>query len=297
MRRNDSVAIGDKRTLRGYCKSVAPDPYETCGLRTDVKSYYASIEHLLLLDQFGVHIKYRRVLNLIGQYLRRTSERGGSVWDYEKDISLGCPLRPLIVGFFLNALDAAVAKLRLFYVRFMDDILILAPTRWQLRGAVKVVNQMLGMLRLATLRVHYFVCKDSERRHFHAAEARCQRHVGSVAAGTHHDASDPLLIVTCVAGMPLAGQIHFEPSGKIHRRTIEGNTDVAHVSCDVPCGNIHATAQGERQVREIPADALFFANRRHERIWSGWRAHNQRSDDYEQKCISPALAPNLGACP
>jgi hypothetical protein len=46
----------------------------------------------------------------------------------------------LIGGFFLNALDAAAAKLRLFYVRFMDDILILAPTRWRLRGAVKVVN-------------------------------------------------------------------------------------------------------------------------------------------------------------
>jgi RNA-directed DNA polymerase len=51
------------------------------GLRTDVKSYYASIDHLLLLDQLAVHIKDRRVLNLIGQYLRRTSERGGSFWD------------------------------------------------------------------------------------------------------------------------------------------------------------------------------------------------------------------------
>jgi len=30
----------------------------------------------------------------------------------------------------------------------MDDILILAPTRWQLRGAVKVVNQTLGTLSL-----------------------------------------------------------------------------------------------------------------------------------------------------
>ncbi len=30
----------------------------------------------------------------------------------------------------------------------MDDILILAPTRWQLRSAVKVVNQMLGALSL-----------------------------------------------------------------------------------------------------------------------------------------------------
>jgi RNA-directed DNA polymerase len=30
----------------------------------------------------------------------------------------------------------------------MDDILILAPTRWQLRGAVKMVNQRLAALGL-----------------------------------------------------------------------------------------------------------------------------------------------------
>ena len=107
-----------------------------------MKSYYASIDHLMLLDQLAVHIKDRRVLNLMGQYLRRTSERGGAFWDYRQGISLGCPLSPLIGAFFLNALDAAAAKLHLFYVRFMDDILILAPTRWQLRGAVKVVNQL-----------------------------------------------------------------------------------------------------------------------------------------------------------
>jgi RNA-directed DNA polymerase len=32
--------------------------------------------------------------------------------------------------------------------RDSDDILILAPTRWQLRGAVKVVNETLGTLSL-----------------------------------------------------------------------------------------------------------------------------------------------------
>jgi RNA-directed DNA polymerase len=117
-------------------------------LRTDVKSYYASIDHLMLLDQLAVHIKDRRVLNLIGQYLRRTYEWGGTFWDYEKGISLGCPLSPLIGAFFLNALDATAATLRLFYIRFMDDILILAPTRWQLRGAVKVVNKTLRALGL-----------------------------------------------------------------------------------------------------------------------------------------------------
>jgi hypothetical protein len=32
---------------------------------------------------------------------------------------------------------------------YMDDILVLAPTRWELRKAVKVVNQVLASLRLA----------------------------------------------------------------------------------------------------------------------------------------------------
>ncbi len=40
------------------------------------------------------------------------------------------------------------AKTGLFYVRFMDDILVLAPTRWKLRRAVKAVNAVLDALRL-----------------------------------------------------------------------------------------------------------------------------------------------------
>jgi hypothetical protein len=54
----------------------------------------------------------------------------------------------LIGAFFLNRLDAAQEKLDLFYVRFMDDILVLAPTRWKLRSAVKAVNQVLECLGL-----------------------------------------------------------------------------------------------------------------------------------------------------
>jgi hypothetical protein len=35
-----------------------------------------------------------------------------------------------------------------FFVRFMDDVLVLAPTRWKLRKAVKRVNEVLCSLRL-----------------------------------------------------------------------------------------------------------------------------------------------------
>ena len=36
-------------------------------MRTDVKSYYASIDHLMLLDQLAAHIKDKRVLNLLSR--------------------------------------------------------------------------------------------------------------------------------------------------------------------------------------------------------------------------------------
>ena len=117
-------------------------------LRTDVKSYYASIDHFVALDQLAAHIKDRRVLSLLGQYLRRTAERGGVFWDYRQGISLGCPLSPLIGAFFLSKLDMALEKLGLFFIRFMDDIVVLSTTRWKLRRAVRTVNRVLASLRL-----------------------------------------------------------------------------------------------------------------------------------------------------
>ena len=88
------------------------------------------------------------LLNVIGQYLRRCSERGGLYWDHQMGIALGSPLSPLLGAFFLTEVDDALEQLGLFSVRYMDDILVLAPTRWKLRQAVKVVNQGLTALRL-----------------------------------------------------------------------------------------------------------------------------------------------------
>ena len=54
----------------------------------------------------------------------------------------------MIRAFFLSAPDTAVKKLGLFYIHFMDDILVLAPTRWSLLRAAATVNQVLDALKL-----------------------------------------------------------------------------------------------------------------------------------------------------
>ena len=119
-------------------------------LKTDVKSYYASIDHIALMDRLARHIDDRATLNLLGQYMRRTAERGGSFWDYERGISLGCPLSPLMGAFFLGELDERMERTGLFYIRSMDDIVALAPVNGGAklvhRGGVKLGHSAVGSL-------------------------------------------------------------------------------------------------------------------------------------------------------
>jgi hypothetical protein len=95
-----------------------------------------------------MHIPDRAVCNLIGQYLQRCAEQGGLFWDHRHGIALGSALSPILGAFFLTEVDDALERLGLFSVRYMDDILVLAPTRWKLRKAVTVVNQVLTSLQL-----------------------------------------------------------------------------------------------------------------------------------------------------
>ncbi len=57
-------------------------------IRTDVKSYYASIDHQYLMERLSRVIQDPRVLNLIEQYLGRTAEQGGLFWESERGIPL-----------------------------------------------------------------------------------------------------------------------------------------------------------------------------------------------------------------
>lgn len=65
---------GLKYAVREVLKAL---PQHRFVLKTDVQSYDASIAHQLLLDWLAVHISDRQVLHIIGQYLRRCTERGG----------------------------------------------------------------------------------------------------------------------------------------------------------------------------------------------------------------------------
>ncbi len=95
-----------------------------------------------------LHIDDPRLLDLLWQYMRRTIYDGGLYEDVTMGIPLGCPLSPLMGALYLKPIDDAMAKTGLFYARFMDDWVVLAPTRWKLRVAIRTVNETLAALKV-----------------------------------------------------------------------------------------------------------------------------------------------------
>lgn len=121
-------------------------------LRTDVRHYYQSIDHESLIAQLESKVDDEYVMALLRQYLRRTVTWGGLYKTITQGIGRGCPLCPIIAAFHLNALDEdldqAATKQGLYYVRYMDDLLILSPTRWKLRRAIATVKHHMENLKL-----------------------------------------------------------------------------------------------------------------------------------------------------
>ena len=82
------------------------------------------------------------------QYLTRTAERGGLFWEHTRGLPLACSLSPLLGGFYLYRLDVALTRPDLFYLRYMDDVLVLAATRNKLRQGICVVNRLFEAFEL-----------------------------------------------------------------------------------------------------------------------------------------------------
>ncbi len=117
--------------------------------KTDVKHYYETIDQILLAEQIHRQIENKLIKRYLWQIIRRTVENGGHYKEITKGISRGCPLSPLLGGLYLTGLDAHLShNKQITYIRTMDDICILAKTRWHLRTAIKQLNQQFNALKV-----------------------------------------------------------------------------------------------------------------------------------------------------
>lgn len=113
--------------------------------RTDIRGYYRNINKQTLLNQVQKYVQDPVLDELIRQYVYYTVEGGGTFHTPESGISRGCPLSPLMGALHLAEMDGHFSKQRnIHYARYMDDVIILAKSRWSLRKHTKRLMQWFG---------------------------------------------------------------------------------------------------------------------------------------------------------
>ncbi len=132
---------GVKGTVR-YLRRVV-DRYAYVA-RFDVVSYYDSVDHALLLGLLNGAGIGADLCRIVTDYLQMPDRA-----DRGKGMVAGGSLSPLLGGLYLAPLDQQMGRdRRIIYVRYMDDFVVLATTRWHLRKAIVQMHHITTDLKL-----------------------------------------------------------------------------------------------------------------------------------------------------
>ena len=111
------------------------------GVDCDLKSYFDTVNHDLLMHRIGKQIRDKAVLKLIGKYLRAgVRHEYGKTEKTTKGVPQGGPLSPLLANIMLDPLDKLIESTGLPFARYADDFLIVAKTKPEAIAAMRQVE-------------------------------------------------------------------------------------------------------------------------------------------------------------
>jgi len=95
----------------------------------DLAKYFDTVEHDVLMARVSRKVQDKRVLKLIGKYLRAGVMIDGRLHKTRKGVSQGGPLSPMLSNILLDELDMEVEGRSHRFARYADDFVILVKSR------------------------------------------------------------------------------------------------------------------------------------------------------------------------
>ena len=95
----------------------------------DLSKFFDRVNHDVLMHRVARKVRDKRVLRLIGRYLRAGVVIKGRLWKSHEGVPQGGPLSPLLANILLDDLDKELEKRGHKFVRYADDFVILVRTK------------------------------------------------------------------------------------------------------------------------------------------------------------------------
>ena len=95
----------------------------------DLSKFFDTVDHDVLMYRVAGRVHDKRLLRLIGRYLRAGVEVKGRLQSTLKGVPQGGPLSPLLANIVLDDLDKELEKRGHRFVRYADDFIILVESQ------------------------------------------------------------------------------------------------------------------------------------------------------------------------
>jgi group II intron reverse transcriptase/maturase len=115
----------------------------------DLSKYFDTLNHELLLNILRRNVKDERVIQWIKRYLKSGVMENGVVVDTEEGAPQGGNLSPLLANVYLNEFDQEFQKRGVPFVRYADDIVLLAKSERAAKRLLETcTNYLEGKIKL-----------------------------------------------------------------------------------------------------------------------------------------------------
>ena len=109
----------------------------------DLSKFFDRVNHDLLMVRIARKVNDKRVLRLIGRYLRVSVEVNGNIQPTTQGVPQGGPLSPLLANIMLDDFDKELEQRKHHFVRYADDFVILVKSKRAAQRVLKSVSRWL----------------------------------------------------------------------------------------------------------------------------------------------------------
>jgi RNA-directed DNA polymerase len=131
-------AHGAVRQVRDY----AQEGYQVV-VDLDLEKFFDRVNHDVLMNRVARRVRDKRVLKLIGRYLRCGVVVDGEMQPTCEGTPQGGPLSPLLANILLDDLDKELEKRGHRFVRYADDVLILVRNTTTARRVMRSMTRFI----------------------------------------------------------------------------------------------------------------------------------------------------------